>query len=84
MDDVQDANRKLDDMEEALASKELGSDLRGVKQLIQKHTLLEQEMTHYNTRIQGIVESGKQMATKGHFDSKSILNNVNQFTKRFV
>ena len=81
---LEDAHHKLDEMERALASNDLGNDLRGVKQLIQKHQLLEQEMTLYNQRIQHIVKQGEAMAKAGHFDSGRILKNVKDFTRRLV
>lgn len=53
-----------------------------MKDLIQKHTVLEQEMTLYDRRIQEIVVKGKKMADQGHFDASRILNAVKAFTDR--
>uniref|UniRef100_A0A914XIB6 Spectrin alpha chain n=1 Tax=Plectus sambesii TaxID=2011161 RepID=A0A914XIB6_9BILA len=80
---LDDAHLKLNEMERALQSDDLGHDLRGVKDLIQKHTVLEQEMTLYDRRIKEIVDKGKKMADQGHFDSNRILNAVKAFTDRF-
>lgn len=48
---LEDAHAKLDELETALKSDELGSDLRAVKDLIQKHSVLEQEMGLYEKRV---------------------------------
>jgi spectrin beta len=81
---IGEAHLKLDELERALKSDDLGSDLRGVKELIQKHTMLEQEMVIYDRRIKEIVEKGQKMADRGHFDSHRILAAVKQFTNRYV
>ncbi|ETN74189.1 hypothetical protein NECAME_13133 [Necator americanus] len=48
---LEDAHAKLDELETALKSDEHGSDLRAVKDLIQKHAVLEQEMGIYEKKV---------------------------------
>ncbi|VDM84082.1 unnamed protein product, partial [Strongylus vulgaris] len=48
---LEDAHAKLDELESVLKSDELGSDLRAVKDLIQKHSVLEQEMGIYENKV---------------------------------
>lgn len=81
---LEDAHRKLDEMERALKSQDFGHDLRSVKQLITRHTLLEQEMTTYHTRIEEIIRRAETLAVQGHFDAKKIQTDVDSFTKRWV
>ncbi|KJH48207.1 spectrin repeat-containing domain protein [Dictyocaulus viviparus] len=51
---LEDAHSKLDELEIALKSDELGSDLRAVKDLIQKHSVVEQEMGIYEKKVWSI------------------------------
>lgn len=80
---LEDAHAKLDELETALKSDELGSDLRAVKDLIQKHSVLEQEMGLYEKRLADIYNRGRKMAEQGHFDSEKINYTVAALLKRF-
>lgn len=48
---LEDAHAKLDEMQTALNSKDQGLDLRSVKDLLQKHAVLEQEMGLYGNKV---------------------------------
>uniref|UniRef100_A0A0K0DJQ5 PH domain-containing protein n=1 Tax=Angiostrongylus cantonensis TaxID=6313 RepID=A0A0K0DJQ5_ANGCA len=60
---LEDAHAKLDELETALKSDDLGSDLRAVKDLIQKHSVLEQELGLYEKRkpIAGSEDTGRNL-----------------------
>ncbi|VDO76218.1 unnamed protein product [Haemonchus placei] len=80
---LEDAHAKLDELETSLKSDELGSDLRAVKDLIQKHSVLEQEMGLYEKRLADIYNRGRKMAEQGHFDADRINYTVGALLKRF-
>ncbi|KAK3737897.1 hypothetical protein RRG08_028522 [Elysia crispata] len=80
---LDDAQAKLDEMEKSTANPDLGSDLRGVKQLLKKHHNLETELASLSGTIHGIVSQGKEMADAGHFNSAHIREAVDQFNNRF-
>ncbi|WKY08955.1 hypothetical protein Q1695_001825 [Nippostrongylus brasiliensis] len=80
---LEDAHAKLDELETSLKSDELGSDLRAVKDLIQKHSVLEQEMGLYEKKLADIYNRGRKMAEQGHFDSDKINYTVGALLKRF-
>ena len=73
---LEDAHSKLDELEQALKSDDLGTDLRAVKDLIQKHVVLEQEMGIHKRRLSGIQSRGRKMADQGHFDSDKISHTI--------
>ncbi|KAK3092932.1 hypothetical protein FSP39_009051 [Pinctada imbricata] len=78
-----DAQAKLDEMEKSVANKDLGSDLRGVKELLKKHQGLESDLVVLADMIQSIVSQGHALAQSGHFDKAGILSAVDAFNKRF-
>ncbi|KAK6758912.1 hypothetical protein RB195_016254 [Necator americanus] len=80
---LEDAHAKLDELETALKSDEHGSDLRAVKDLIQKHAVLEQEMGIYEKKLTEIYKKGRKMAEQGHFDADRINYTVAALLKRF-
>ena len=74
---------KLVEMEKSVANPDLGSDLRGVKELLKKHQALEMDLSLLADTMQTIVEQGKEMAKAGHFNSAGILSAVEDFNKRW-
>ncbi|KAL8620004.1 hypothetical protein ACOMHN_015286 [Nucella lapillus] len=80
---LDDAQNKLDEMEKSVANQDLGSDLRGIKELLKKHQTLEMDLGTLANTIQTIVAQGQQMASAGHFNSAGILSAVDDFNKRF-
>ena len=71
------------EMEKSVANPDLGSDLRGVKELLKKHQALEMDLSLLADTMQTIVEQGKEMAKAGHFNSAGILSAVQDFNKRW-
>ncbi|XP_055956724.1 spectrin beta chain, non-erythrocytic 2 isoform X1 [Patella vulgata] len=80
---LEDAQDKLNEMEKSNANKDLGSDLRGVKELLKKHQNLENDLSGLSKTIQGLNKEGKEMADKGHFNSANIMKSVDGFNSRF-
>ncbi|KAL4238363.1 Spectrin beta chain [Mactra antiquata] len=78
-----DAQNKLDEMEKSVANPDVGSDLRGVKELLKKHQGLENDLQTLNDQIEAVVSKGQALADAGHFDRVGILKAVDQFHKRF-
>ncbi|CAB3398580.1 unnamed protein product [Caenorhabditis bovis] len=78
-----DAHSKLDEMELALKSADQGHDLRSVKDLLQRHMVLEQEMGLYGKKLADIEKRGKQMAAEGHYDADRIKFTVSELLKRY-
>ncbi|KAK0410555.1 hypothetical protein QR680_005192 [Steinernema hermaphroditum] len=78
-----DAHQKLDELETQLASTDFGSDLRSVKDAIQKHNLLEQEIVNYERKIHEVAQQGQKMIADGHFDASEIQQSINAFVTRF-
>ncbi|CAJ0573578.1 unnamed protein product, partial [Mesorhabditis spiculigera] len=80
---LDDANAKLDEIDETLRNKDVGNDLRGVKELLQKHTTVEQEMHLYENKLTEISRRGNVMAGEGHFDAARIISTVKSLLHRF-
>lgn len=72
----------MDEMEKSVANPDLGSDLRGVKDLLKKHQNLENELVVLSDQIASIVSQGQALAQSGHFDKANILKAVEDFNKR--
>lgn len=70
-------------MEKSVANPDLGSDLRGVKDLLKKHQNLENELVVVSDQIASIVSQGQALAQSGHFDKANILKAVEDFNKRW-
>ncbi|KAH7971901.1 hypothetical protein HPB52_003666 [Rhipicephalus sanguineus] len=80
---LEDARVKLDELEAALASRDLGHDLRSVKELLKRHQVLEAELTTWEAKVLDLVQFGKAMADKGHFDAPNILKATRIISDRF-
>ncbi|VIO98093.1 probable spectrin beta chain, putative [Brugia malayi] len=80
---LDDAHLKLDEIQASLNSKDLGSDLRGVKELIHKQVVVEKEMTVFEKRVLEMMEKANAMIQQGHFDSTAIKRAVQKLTERF-
>lgn len=70
---LEDARAKLDELETAFASEDVGHDLRSVKQLLKKHQMVENELTIWEIKVQELVRLGEDMAKQGHFDAPNII-----------
>lgn len=75
---------KLDEMEKSVANPDIGSDLRGVKELLKKHQNLENDLSMLDSNIKDIVSQGQALADSGHFDKAGILKAVDAFNRRLV
>lgn len=81
---LDDAQMKLDEIQTSLNSKDLGSDLRGVKELIHKQIIMEKEMVVFEKRALEIVDKASVMIQQRHFDSATIEKNVQKLTQRLI
>lgn len=73
---IEDAKSKLEEFENSLQSKQVGNDLRSCRDLMNKHHILEADITMWEQKISELVQSGEDMAHEGHFDA----NNIKQET----
>uniref|UniRef100_A0A2R5L953 Putative spectrin beta chain non-erythrocytic 5 isoform x6 n=1 Tax=Ornithodoros turicata TaxID=34597 RepID=A0A2R5L953_9ACAR len=80
---LEDARAKLDEFEAALKLKDVGNDLRSVKELLKKQQALEAEMTAWEVKVLDLVQFGEEMANKGHFDAPNILKATKNINDRF-
>lgn len=70
---LEDARLKLDEVRSALASTQVGSDLRHCKDLLKKQQTVEQDISAWHGKINDLVAEGQAMAQEGHFDAEAIL-----------
>ncbi|XP_071037774.1 spectrin beta chain [Parasteatoda tepidariorum] len=80
---LEDARTKLDELENSLASEDLGHDLRSVKKLLKRHQMLENELLTWETKVTELVFLGEEMASQGHFDAQNILKGTKAVSERF-
>ncbi|KRX93022.1 Spectrin beta chain, non-erythrocytic 1, partial [Trichinella pseudospiralis] len=83
-------NRMLDDLtfklagiQQKLESEDVGSDLRSIKQLIQNHTILEQDVSSYAAQVDDIVSHAEQFVSNGHDGAERILSNVLDLKEKY-
>ncbi|XP_061385003.1 spectrin beta chain, non-erythrocytic 1 isoform X2 [Danaus plexippus] len=69
---VEDAKARLAEVERALNSTELGSDLRSCKRLLLLHQALEQELSQCEQRAESLAAQGSDLVSSGHFDGAAI------------
>ncbi|XP_055911888.1 spectrin beta chain, non-erythrocytic 5 isoform X2 [Eupeodes corollae] len=80
---IEDAKKKVDELDNALKSKDVGHDLRSCKDLINKHHILESEITLWEQKIEELVSSGEEMAHEGHFNAANIKDETKDIQNRF-
>ncbi|XP_037933014.1 spectrin beta chain, non-erythrocytic 5 isoform X1 [Teleopsis dalmanni] len=80
---IEDAKKKVDELNAALKSKDVGNDLRSCKDLINKHQLLESEVTIWEQKIAELVNSGEEMAHEGHFNAANIKDETKDVQNEF-
>ncbi|XP_037904390.1 spectrin beta chain, non-erythrocytic 1 isoform X3 [Hermetia illucens] len=80
---IEDAKKKVNELAIALKSQDVGNDLRSCKDLINKHQLLESEITLWEQKIDELVSSGEEMAHEGHFNAKNIKDETKEIQNRF-
>ncbi|XP_064623906.1 spectrin beta chain, non-erythrocytic 2-like isoform X3 [Lineus longissimus] len=81
--EADDISEKLDDIEKAARSDDIGSDLRGVKELLKKHAALENELAAEKARIDAMRALGEKLAAEGHFDAPGILAKAAEMEERY-
>ena len=70
---IEDARLDLEEIENSLASKQVGKDLRSCKDLLKKHQILETKLMQWEHKVNDLVTMGQEMAHEGHFDAPNIL-----------
>ncbi|XP_053955094.1 spectrin beta chain, non-erythrocytic 5 isoform X2 [Anastrepha ludens] len=80
---IDDAKQKVAELDAALKSRDVGSDLRSCKDLINKHQLLESEITVWEHKIVELVSTGDEMAHEGHFNAVHIKDETKDVQNRF-
>lgn len=80
---IEDAKTKLTEFETALQSKIVGHDLRSCKDLMNKHQILEQDISLWEQKITELVQSSEEMAHEGHFDANNIKNETKNLQNQF-
>lgn len=80
---IKDAHSKLDEIEAHLKSNEQGSNLRNVKELIQKKNAIDQEILLLEKKVADISAMGQEMIQKRHYDSPAIQASIDRLVKRF-
>jgi spectrin beta len=80
---IEDAKNKLNELENALRSKQVGHDLRSCKDLMNKHQMLEADIAMWEQKIAELVQSGEDMAHEGHFDANNIKNETKNLQNQF-
>ncbi|KAL5291928.1 SPTBN5 family protein [Megaselia abdita] len=79
---IDDAKKKLDELQNALQSKDTGNDLRSCKDLITKHGLLESECNIWEQKVEELVKGGDEIA-HDHFNAKNIKSETKEVQNRF-
>lgn len=69
---VEDAKARLMDLERALKSVEIGTDLRSCKRLLNQHQALEQELHQWEQKATALSVLGADLVSGGHFDAPAI------------
>lgn len=80
---IEDAKSKLEELGAALQSKQVGSDLRSCKDLMNKHQILENDVGMWEQKVAELVTSGEEMAHEGHFDANNIKNETKKLQNQF-
>ncbi|KAL9901308.1 spectrin beta chain, non-erythrocytic 5 kst isoform 1-T1 [Glossina fuscipes fuscipes] len=80
---IEDAKKKVDELDAALRSKDVGNDLRSCKDLINKQQLLESEIIIWEQKVDELVNSGEEMAHEGHFNATNIKNESMEIQTKF-
>uniref|UniRef100_A0A0N5AM27 Spectrin beta chain n=1 Tax=Syphacia muris TaxID=451379 RepID=A0A0N5AM27_9BILA len=77
-----DVHGRLNEIEEALCSEDLGADLRGVKDLLLKQGFTEQELVAFEKRINELRTRGDEMIKEGHPDAAKIKADIDKLVQR--
>ncbi|XP_066591797.1 spectrin beta chain, non-erythrocytic 5 isoform X2 [Prorops nasuta] len=80
---MEDARLKIEEIENILQSKQVGTDLRSCKELLKKHQTLETDICQWDQKIADLVAMGQEMAHEGHFDAANILKSSQATQRKF-
>ena len=80
---IEDAKKKLGELDSKLQSKQVGDDLRSCKDLMNKHQTLEADILLWEQKIAELVQSSDEMAHEGHFDANNIKNETKNLQNQF-
>ncbi|XP_020812650.1 spectrin beta chain, non-erythrocytic 1 isoform X1 [Drosophila serrata] len=80
---LEDAKKKVDELDAALRSGDVGNDLRSCKDLINKQQILESEITIWDQKVAELVSTGDDMAHEGHFNARNIEAGTKELQQRF-
>lgn len=73
---IDDVNNKLNEINEKLANRNVGNDLRSCRDLIKQHDALENDLTLCASRIEELQAQSQNLREEGHFDSSAIVDVV--------
>lgn len=79
---IEDARLKLEEINQALQSKQVGSDLRNCKDLLKKHQALEMDIATWEGKIRDLSAVGEDMIQEDHFDAENILKASKECQKK--
>lgn len=80
---IEDAKAKLVELDTSLQSKVVGHDLRSCKDLMNKHQMLESDISLWEQKITELVQTSEEMAHEGHFDANNIKNETKNLQNQF-
>lgn len=80
---IEDAKKKLSELDVALQSKQVGHDMRSCKAHLNRQQLLEAEITLWEQKIDELVLCGEEMEHEGHFDSANIKDETKDIQEQF-
>lgn len=80
---IEDAKKKLGELESIMQSRQVGTDLRSCKDLMNKHQLLEADILLWEQKIDELVQTSDEMAHEGHFDANNIKNETKNLQNQF-
>ncbi|XP_023018167.2 spectrin beta chain, non-erythrocytic 5 kst isoform X2 [Leptinotarsa decemlineata] len=73
---IEDVKTKLNEIDENLKSKNVGTDLRSCRDLIKQHDSLENDLAFSANRVDDLVSQSQNLSDEGHFDSDRIKENA--------
>lgn len=80
---LEETEKNLDALENALKNEDVGSDLRSCKDLMNKQQNLENDMNAMERKISDMCTTGDQMVQDGHFDAENIKASCESAKNRF-
>ncbi|CAH0552966.1 unnamed protein product [Brassicogethes aeneus] len=69
---ISDVQNKLEEIEGLLKSDDVGKDLRSCRDLLNRHELLEADLSQCKKRIDDLLDKSNDLRDEGHFDADGI------------